>query len=184
MEPPLSYSRGPALAILQTTTHELVADKAARFPDHLALVSCHQRIRLTWHELAEQVERTARGLAGLGLRPGDRVGVWATNCVEWVYLQLACARAGIVQVNVNPAYRSAELEFVLRRSGMKALVLRGVRCPHQLRGDARRGDARRRTRLARRRLLARRHAARRVLGSGCWTAAPIPAPGRRTRTTS
>ena len=124
MEPQVSYVRGPEFTILQTTTHQLVADKVARFPQHLALVSFHQGIRLTWQELAEQVERTARGLAGLGLVPGDRVGVWSTNCAEWVYLQLACARAGIVQVNVNPAYRAAELEFVLRRSGIKALVLR------------------------------------------------------------
>jgi len=66
----------------------------------------------------------ARGLTGLGLQPKDRVGIWATNCVEWVLLQYACARAGYVLVNVNPAYRSHELAFILRRSSMRALFLR------------------------------------------------------------
>ena len=64
-----------------------------------------------------------RGLAGLGLRPGGRVGIWSTNCVEWVLLQLACARFGLVLVNVNPAYRSHELAFVLRKSRMSALFV-------------------------------------------------------------
>jgi fatty-acyl-CoA synthase len=73
--------------------------------------------------LQRNAELTARGLNGLGIRPGDRVGVWACNCVEWVYLQLATALAGAVLVNVNPAYRSHELRFVLRKSGMKALFL-------------------------------------------------------------
>ncbi len=84
----------------------------------------HQNIRHTWSELAAEVEKTARGLIGLGLETGDRVGVWATNCAEWIYLQLGCARAGLVQVNVNPAYRAHELRYVLKKSGMKALVLR------------------------------------------------------------
>ena len=59
------------------------------------------------------------GLAGLGLRTQDRVGIWSANCAEWVLLQYACARAGLVLVNVNPAYRSHELAFVLRKSGMR-----------------------------------------------------------------
>ena len=69
------------------------------------------------------MERVARGLTGLGLGAGDRIGVWSTNCVEWVLLHLACARIGAVMVNVNPAYRAYELAFVLRKSGMKALFL-------------------------------------------------------------
>ena len=77
----------------------------------------------TWDK-AENALRTARGLWGLGIRPGDRVGMWACNCVEWVYLQLATALTGAVLVNVNPAYRSHELQFVLRKSGMKAIFLR------------------------------------------------------------
>src|SRR5262249_19642268 len=72
-----------------------------------------------------EVDRTAAALLGLGLQPGDRVGVWACNCAEWVYAQLGCARAGLVQVNVNPAYRAHELSYILQKSGMKVLVLRG-----------------------------------------------------------
>jgi fatty-acyl-CoA synthase len=81
-------------------------------------------VRLTWGALAAEVERTARGLAGLGLQPGDRAGVWASNCVEWILLHLACARAGIVLVNVNPAYRSHELRYVLAKSRIRAIFLR------------------------------------------------------------
>lgn len=119
-----SYARGAPFALSTRPTHQVLRDTAAQFPDRDALIVRHQNIRLTWRQLAEKVEQTARGLIGLGLHPGDRVGVWATNCAEWIYLQLGCARAGLVQVNVNPAYRAGELAYVLRRSGMKALVLR------------------------------------------------------------
>jgi fatty-acyl-CoA synthase len=119
-----SYVRGPKMDLTTKTTHQVFLDTAARLPDRDALVVCHQNLRFTWSQLAGEVERTARGLVGLGLAPGDRVGVWATNCAEWVFLQLACPRAGLVQVNVNPAYRAHELVYVLKKSGMKALVLR------------------------------------------------------------
>jgi fatty-acyl-CoA synthase len=118
-----SYARGPALPLLEKTIGQALADSAARHPSVEALVSRHQGIRVTYRELQRNAELTARGLNGLGIRPGDRVGVWACNCVEWVYLQLATALAGAVLVNVNPAYRSHELRFVLRKSGMKALFL-------------------------------------------------------------
>jgi len=119
-----SYARGPESELTTQTTHQLFFDTASKFPDRDALIVRHQGIRHTWSELAAEVERTARGLIALGLAPGDRVGVWATNCAEWIYLQLGCARAGLVQVNVNPAYRAHELRYVLKKSGMKALVLR------------------------------------------------------------
>jgi fatty-acyl-CoA synthase len=119
-----SYVRGPELDLSSLTTHQVFQKTAERFADRDALIVRHQNLRLTWRELRDEVERTARGLAGLGLRPGDRVGVWAANCAEWVYLQLGCARAGLVQVNVNPAYRAHELRYVLKKSGMKALALR------------------------------------------------------------
>jgi len=119
----LSYVRGPAAALLDQTIHEALLETAGRFPDHDALIALHQNIRLSYRALVLEVERVARGLAGLGLRAPDRVGIWSTNCAEWVLLQLACARAGLVLVNVNPAYRSHELSFVLRKSRMKALFL-------------------------------------------------------------
>jgi fatty-acyl-CoA synthase len=119
----LSYSRGPDAPLLDATIWEAFEATASRFPDNEALVARHQGVRLTFSELAAAVERTARGLTGLGLGAQDRVGVWATNCAEWVQVHLACARIGAVLVNVNPAYRAYELAFVLRKSRMKALFL-------------------------------------------------------------
>ena len=119
----LSYVRGAAVPLLEKTISQAVSDTAARFPDREALVVCHQNVRLTWRELDREVTRTARGLAGLGLRPGDRAGIWASNCVEWILLQHAASRAGVVLVNVNPAYRSHELRYVLKKSHIRALFL-------------------------------------------------------------
>ena len=119
----LSYVRGAAVPLLEKTISQAVSDTAARFPDREALVVCSQNVRLTWQELDGEVTRTARGLVGLGLRRGDRVGIWASNCVEWILLQHAAARAGMVLVNVNPAYRSHELRYVLGKSHIRALFL-------------------------------------------------------------
>ena len=118
-----SYSRGPAAALLEIPIGRQLRETAARCGPRLALVSRHQNVRLTWSGLNRQTSEWAAGLGALGLVPGDRVGVWSTNCAEWVLLQLACARAGLVLVNVNPAYRSHELGFVMRKSRMRALFL-------------------------------------------------------------
>lgn len=101
----------------------MLAATVERRGDGEALVVRHQNARHTWNELAREVERTARGLAGRGLAPGDRAGVWASNCAEWIYPQYAASLARVVLVNVNPAYRSHELRYVLRKSRMKALFL-------------------------------------------------------------
>ncbi|MGD0775205.1 MAG: AMP-binding protein, partial [Candidatus Solibacter sp.] len=98
----LSYSRGAAVPLLEKTISQALADTAARFPGREALVVCHQNVRLTWSELDGEATRVARGLAGLGLAPGDRAGIWASNCVEWILMQHAAARSGVVLVNVNP----------------------------------------------------------------------------------
>jgi len=121
--PPLSYTSGPEVPLLDLTISQALASTSARFPDREALVVCHQSVRFTWAELDREATRTARGLAGLGLRPGDRAGIWASNCVEWVLLQYGAARAGVVLVNVNPAYRSHELRYVLQKSRIRALFL-------------------------------------------------------------
>lgn len=121
---PLSYVQGPVTPLLEICISEALTRTAERFSGRDAVIVCHQNVRLTWAELDREVSRVARGLTGLGLRPGDRVGIWATNCIEWVLLQYATARAGIVLVNVNPAYRSHELSFVLLKSRIKALFLR------------------------------------------------------------
>src|SRR5271166_2029585 len=119
----LSYSRGHDAPLIDASIWDVFSKTAARFPDKEALVVRHQGVRLTFSELAGAVEGVARGLVGLGLGAQDRIGVWSTNCAEWVFMHLACARIGAVLVNVNPAYRSYDLQFVLRKSGMKALFL-------------------------------------------------------------
>ena len=118
-----SYSRGPEAPLLECTIHEALAATVARIPDSEALVSCHQGIRYNFAGFMAEAERVSAGLTGLGLEPGDRFGVWATNCVEWVLLQYAAAHAGLVLINVNPAYRANELAYILRKSGMRALFL-------------------------------------------------------------
>ena len=118
-----SYMRGAAAPLIERTISGVLAATAARYPNGEALVVCHQKVHLTWTELDREVTRTARGLAGLGLKVGDRVGIWAANCLEWILLQHATARAGMVLVNVNPAYRSHELRYVLKKSRISALFL-------------------------------------------------------------
>jgi fatty-acyl-CoA synthase len=88
-----------------------------------ALIVRHQGVRWTYRELGERVDRLAAGLTRLGLEPGDRIGIWAPNCAEWTLTQFASAKAGLILVNINPAYRVAELEFALNKVGCKALVL-------------------------------------------------------------
>jgi fatty-acyl-CoA synthase len=119
----LSHTCGPEAPLLEKTIPQVLAETVARFPDRDAVIVRHQNVRMTWRELASAVEKTARGLSGLGLQPGDRVGVWSANCIEWILLQYASARAGVVLVNVNPAYRTHELRYVLACSKIRALFL-------------------------------------------------------------
>jgi len=119
----LSYARGVSRPLLELTIGDLLDRTAERFPDRLAVASCHQGQRLTWAELSAEADRVARGLWSLGIRRGDRVGLWSTNCIEWIQMHMGCARAGAALVNLNPAYRSHELQFTLQRSRMKALFL-------------------------------------------------------------
>jgi len=91
--------------------------------DAEALVVAHQGIRWSWTVLEAQVEALAAGLLGLGLRQGERIGIWAPNCAQWVVTQFATARAGLILVNINPAYRTRELEYALNKVGCNALLL-------------------------------------------------------------
>ncbi|ALK97568.1 AMP-binding protein [Massilia sp. WF1] len=100
-----------------------LASIAERFGDNDALIVRHQNIRWTYREFDERVTRLAAGLLRLGLQPGDRVGIWAQNCAEWVLVQFATARAGLIMVNINPAYRRTELEYVLEKVQCSALIL-------------------------------------------------------------
>jgi fatty-acyl-CoA synthase len=94
-----------------------------RFGYREALVVRHQNVRLTYKQLWDQTTRCARGLLAHGIQKGDRVGIWSPNRYEWVVLQFAAARVGAILVNVNPAYKSAELEYALRQSGVSVLIL-------------------------------------------------------------
>ncbi|MFL6715531.1 MAG: AMP-binding protein [Burkholderiaceae bacterium] len=96
---------------------------AQRHGDRPALVVAHQNVRWTYREFHEQVNRLAAGLHKLGLSPGDRIGIWSQNCAEWVLTQFATAKAGLVMVNINPAYRRSELEYVLDKVQCSALIL-------------------------------------------------------------
>jgi fatty-acyl-CoA synthase len=117
----LSYGKGTELPLRCEPLHEAFAACARRLPDRLALISRPGEVRWTYHELQNEVERTARGLMGLGLHPGDRVAIWASSCPEWIRLQLACPRVGVVLVNVNPAYRALDLGYVIRKSRIRAI---------------------------------------------------------------
>jgi fatty-acyl-CoA synthase len=94
----------------------------ARFPERDALVVRHQGIRWNYRELQRQVDAFAAGLVALGLKPGERIGIWSPNNAEWVVTQFATAKAGLILVNINPAYRLTELEYALNKSGCVALI--------------------------------------------------------------
>ncbi|MNO47279.1 Long-chain-fatty-acid--CoA ligase [compost metagenome] len=118
-----SYTRGRQdQALLTQTIGQAFDATVARYADGEALVSRHQGLRYSWRQLAEQVEVHARALMALGVNTGDRVGIWSPNCAQWCILQLASAKVGAILVNINPAYRVGELEYVLRQSGCRWLV--------------------------------------------------------------
>jgi fatty-acyl-CoA synthase len=95
---------------------------AAKWADRDAVIMRHQNIKLSYGELKRQVDALAAGLLALGLQPGDRIGVWAPNCAEWIVSQFATAKAGLIQVNINPAYRLSEVEYALNKVECKALI--------------------------------------------------------------
>src|ERR1700759_2688317 len=95
---------------------------AAAFPDRLALVDVQAGLRYSYAELRAEVDALAYGLLGAGIAKGDRVGIWSPNRAEWTVTQYATAKIGAILVNINPAYRTSELEFVLNQSGCKLLV--------------------------------------------------------------
>jgi fatty-acyl-CoA synthase len=108
--------------LLFRTVDGVLKAAAAEHPTRPALVATHQSLRFTYAELDREVERVARGMIACGLEPGERIGIWAPNCAEWVLTMFAAARAGLVLVNLNPAYRTMELDFALRLVGCRALV--------------------------------------------------------------
>ncbi|XP_054441369.1 medium-chain acyl-CoA ligase ACSF2, mitochondrial [Pteronotus mesoamericanus] len=119
----LSYVRGcTAFPLLLETVGQCLDATAQRFPDREALVVLHENVRMTFAQLKEEVDKAASGLLSIGLRKGDRLGMWGPNSYAWVLMQLATAQAGIILVSVNPAYQAMELEYSLKKVGCKALV--------------------------------------------------------------
>ena len=110
------FHRGGDEPLLGATIPEHFAEVVQRFPDHEAIVSLPQQRRLTYRELSQVVDQLALGLLGIGFNRGDRIGVWSTDNLEWLLVQMATARIGAVLVNINPAYRSRELAYALERS--------------------------------------------------------------------
>ncbi|MET4428945.1 AMP-binding protein [Mycolicibacterium sp. 624] len=119
----LSYDAGPTdTPILEETIGVNFVQTAATYPDVEALVDVAQGLRYTYAELDAEIDIVARGLMGLGVEKGDRVGMWAPNCAEWVIVQYATAKIGAILVNINPAYRTHELAYVLNQSGVSTLI--------------------------------------------------------------
>jgi fatty-acyl-CoA synthase len=122
--PQLSYASGASeQPLLGETIGQMWDGIVATNGGADALVSRHQGIRWTYAELDAEVERCARALLAIGVERGDRVGIWSPNNAEWVVIQFATAKIGAILVNINPAYRASELEYVLRQSGCSVLVL-------------------------------------------------------------
>src|SRR3954451_203564 len=122
-EPAQSYAHGASPTPLIGDTIGVHFDRTvARYPDRLSLVARQQGVRWRYRELAEKVDAFAAGLLALGLEPGDRVAIWSPNNSEWVVTQFATAKAGLVLVNINPAYRLAELEYALNKVGCRVLI--------------------------------------------------------------
>ncbi len=122
-----SYSQGnPDKALLTHCIGDVFDATVARFPERDALIVRHQGLRYTWRQLAEAVDRHARALMALGVQAGDRLGIWAPNCAEWCITQFASAKVGAILVNINPAYRSSELDYALGQAGCRWVICAGA----------------------------------------------------------
>ncbi len=118
-----SYVHGSTdIPLSDATIARFLLDTVQRFPERTAVVFREQRIRWTWREFAAEVDGLAAGLVTLGIEPGDRVGIWSPNRVEWLLTQFATARIGAILVSINPAYQCRELEYALNKVSCKALV--------------------------------------------------------------
>ncbi len=120
----LSYSKGATTTpLMEITIGDLLDQTCARFPDNDALIVVEQHTHYSYKEFQKQINQVAKAFISLGIMKGQRVGIWAPNCVEWVLCQFATAKIGAILVNVNPAYQSFELEYTLQQSGISCLVM-------------------------------------------------------------
>src|SRR5438477_4379736 len=116
----LSYVHGTSgTELIGQTIGAFFDDAAGQWAERDALIARHQGIRWTYAELKRHVDRVASGLLALGLRPGDCIGIWSPNNAEWTLTQFAAAKAGLILVTINPAYRPTELEYALNLSRCK-----------------------------------------------------------------
>lgn len=119
----MSYDKGPSAPLIESTIGEFFDAMTAKNPEQTAIVSVHQNIRMSYRELQSKANQLASAMINMGLQKGDRVGIWSHNNVEWVIMLLAAAKAGLVLVNINPAYRIFELEYALNKVDCQVLVL-------------------------------------------------------------
>ena len=117
------YHRGGDTPLLGQTIAEHFATIVAKFPDRSAVICVAQQQQLTYAQLSEQIDIVAKGLLGFGFGKGNRIGIWSTNNLQWVLMQMATARIGAILVNINPAYRVHELEYALKQSQVQCLVM-------------------------------------------------------------
>jgi fatty-acyl-CoA synthase len=118
-----SYAHGTSsIALIGETIGRHFDRTVTRWGDRPGLIACQQGVRWSYRELGEKVDAFAAGLIALGLKPGERIGIWSPNNAEWVVTQFATAKAGLILVNINPAYRLAELEYALNKVGCRALI--------------------------------------------------------------
>ena len=144
-----SYVNGASdVPLIGETIGQFFDDACGKWASRPALVVRHQKVRLSYGELRNEVDKLAAGLLTLGLEPGDRIGIWSPNHSEWVLTQFATAKAGLILVNINPAYRVTELEYALNKVGCKALILAERFKSSDYVGDAARAGARARPRHA------------------------------------
>ena len=119
----MSHDKGPEVPLIEATIGDFFDAVVAEYPDREALVVCHQGIRWTYKELQNKVNQLASAMIEMGMEIGDRIGIWSHNNAEWLLMQLATAKVGVILVNINPAYRSFELQYALNKLGCSALVL-------------------------------------------------------------
>jgi len=123
-KPAMSYVHGGCPEPLRySTIGAAIEEAAARWGDHVALIARHQDCRLSYAELNERVDAFAAGLLALGFEPGQRIGIWSPNNMEWVVTQFATAKAGLILVNINPAYRVGELEYALNKVECSGIIV-------------------------------------------------------------
>ncbi len=120
----ISYDHGLSdIPLLGMTITEALKQTVINYPDAEALVVPYQNYRVSYQEFWDEIARVAKGILSYGIKKGDRVGIWAPNRFEWVLVQFATARIGVILVNINPAYKSAELEYALRQSEVRMLIM-------------------------------------------------------------